>query len=74
MILPPHLPANSGVIILEFSHYTYKYGAETLVKFSKTIDTKSCGAPAFMAVVTATGFGYRRDDDIYVLPIGSLKP
>ena len=49
-------------------------GAETLVKFSKKIDTKSCGAPAFMAVVTATGYGYRREDGIYVLPIGSLKP
>jgi predicted AAA+ superfamily ATPase len=48
-------------------------GAETLIKFSNKIDTKSCGAPVFMAVVTATGYGYRRNDGVYVLPIGSLK-
>ena len=49
-------------------------GAETLIKFSNKIDIKNCGAPAFMAVVTATGYGYRRNDGVYVLPIGSLKP
>lgn len=49
-------------------------GAETLIKFAKKIDTKNCGAPTFMAVVTATGYGYRRNDGIYVLPIGVLKP
>lgn len=49
-------------------------GAETLIKFAKKIDTKSCGTPAFMAVITATGYGYRRNDGVYVLPIGSLKP
>ena len=49
-------------------------GAETLIKFAKKIDTKNCGTPAFMAVVTTTGYGYRRNDGIYVLPIGVLKP
>lgn len=49
-------------------------GAETLIEFANKIDTKNCGTPTFMAVVTTTEYGYRRNDGIYVLPIGVLKP
>jgi predicted AAA+ superfamily ATPase len=48
--------------------------AKTLLKFANKIDTKRCGKPAFLAVVTATGYGYVRADGVYVLPIGTLKP
>lgn len=48
--------------------------AKTLLKFAKKIDTARCGEPAFLAVVTATGYGYVREDGVYVLPIGTLKP
>jgi len=49
-------------------------GAKTLLNFSQKIDITRSGKPTFLAVVTATGFGYRRDDGVYVLPIGTLKP
>lgn len=49
-------------------------GAKNLLKFAKKIDTARCGEPAFLAVVTATGYGYVREDGVYVLPIGTLKP
>lgn len=49
-------------------------GAKTLLKFFQKIDTTRCGEPTFLAVITATGSGYRRDDGVYVLPIGTLKP
>jgi hypothetical protein len=48
--------------------------AKTLLKFASKIDTTRCGEPAFLAVVTATGYGYVRADGVYVLPIGTLKP
>ncbi len=48
--------------------------AKTLLKFASKIDTARCGEPAFLAVVTATGYGYVREDGVYVLPIGTLKP
>ena len=48
--------------------------AATLIQFAEKVDTKNCGSPAFMAVVTTTGYGYKRKDGVYVLPIGVLKP
>jgi len=47
---------------------------KTLRKFAGKIDTTRCGEPAFLAVVTATGYAYTREDGVYVLPIGTLRP
>ena len=49
-------------------------GAATLIEFANKVDPKSCGTSAFMAVVTSTGYAYKRKDGVYVLPIGVLKP
>lgn len=48
--------------------------ATLLRKFVKQIDTEACGAPAAIGVITATGYGYRREDGVMVIPIGSLGP
>jgi len=48
--------------------------AENLLKFRRKIDTDYYGEPAFMAVVTAIGSAYLREDGIYVTPISSLGP
>jgi len=48
--------------------------ANTLLKFAAKIDTTLSGEPEFLAVVTATGPGYRRSDGVYLLPIGTLQP
>jgi len=48
--------------------------ASNLLKFSAKVNTNLHGSPTFLAVITATGYGYRRDDGVFVLPIGSLKP
>lgn len=51
-----------------------KEGAATLNKFASSIDTDKMKAPAFKMILTAVGnLAYRRDDGIYVVPIGSLK-
>ncbi len=49
-------------------------GAENLLKFAAKVNTDRHGPPTFLAVITATGYGYRRNDGVFVLPIGSLKP
>ena len=47
--------------------------AENLKKFRDKVNTEKMGEPSFLAIITATEFGYRRDDDVYVVPIGCLK-
>ena len=51
-------------------------GAKTLNQLEKQIDTTRMKAPAFKMILTATGqHAYRRpNDNIYVVPIGCLKP
>ena len=53
-----------------------KEGAETLNELANQIDTTRMKSPAFKMILTATGeYAYRRpEDEIYVVPIGCLKP
>ena len=49
-------------------------GAENLKNFRDKIDTKKMKEPAFMMVLTGTGkFAYRREDGVYVVPVGCLR-
>lgn len=49
-------------------------GAVTLKTLAGKIDTDRMKAPSFLMVLTATGkFAYRREDGVYVVPIGCLK-
>lgn len=50
-------------------------GAEALKSLASRIDTDRMKAPSFLMVLTATGkFAYRREDGVYVVPIGCLRP
>lgn len=41
---------------------------------SKKIDTNKMKAPSFLMVLTGTGkYAYRREDGVYVVPVGCLK-
>lgn len=48
--------------------------AANLRKFVKRVDTDKCGAPTALGVIIGSGYGYRREDGIYVIPIGALGP
>jgi predicted AAA+ superfamily ATPase len=48
--------------------------AATLRKFAERIDTTKSGPPQTLGVIVATGYGYRREDGIAVIPIGALAP
>ena len=49
-------------------------GASNLIKLKNKLDTSKMKTPSFLMVVTATGnFAYKRNDGVYIVPIGSLK-
>jgi predicted AAA+ superfamily ATPase len=47
-------------------------GAASLRRFRDIVDIERRGEPAVLGVITATGYGYRRDDGVAVIPIGTL--
>lgn len=49
-------------------------GVENLKQLSKKINTDKMKSPAFMMVIIGVGaYAYRRQDGVYVVPIGCLK-
>lgn len=48
-------------------------GARHLRKLSDKIDTDRMGPPSFLMVLTATQYAYRREDGVYVVPLGCLE-
>jgi hypothetical protein len=48
--------------------------ARTLSTFAGRIDTTRSGEPACLGVIVASGYGYRREDGIDVIPLGALRP
>ena len=49
-------------------------GAESLLRLADRVDPARHGSPAVLAVITGWGFGYRREDGVAVIPVGSLVP
>lgn len=47
--------------------------AASLKKLANKVD-ESVGRMAFLAVITTSGYAYRRDDGVYVIPISCLAP
>lgn len=49
-------------------------GAKTLQSLAEKIDTDRMKSPSFRMILTATGrFAYRREDGVYVVPVGCLR-
>lgn len=49
-------------------------GVKTLKSLAGKIDTDRMKAPSFLMVLTAVGkFAYRREDGVYIVPIGCLR-
>jgi predicted AAA+ superfamily ATPase len=48
--------------------------ATSLRRFAARIDVGRCGDPALLGVIVGTGYGYRREDGVAVIPIGALGP
>jgi predicted AAA+ superfamily ATPase len=48
-------------------------GAKHLIELRNKVDTSKVGEPSFLMVVTGGQFAYRRNDGVFVVPIGCLK-
>jgi predicted AAA+ superfamily ATPase len=48
-------------------------GAENLKKLASNIDTSKFMAPSFLMVLTGGEFAYRREDGVFIVPIGCLR-
>ena len=48
--------------------------AATLRSFTEKVDTGKIGEPAVLGVITATGYGYTRQDGVVTIPIGAFGP
>jgi hypothetical protein len=48
--------------------------AENLLKFVSRVNTIKMREPSFLMILSATEFAYRREDGVYVVPLGCLKP
>jgi predicted AAA+ superfamily ATPase len=59
---------------VKLGHGQIDDAALSLSQFAERIDTKRCGRPALLGVIVATGYGYRREDGVAVIPIGALGP
>jgi len=59
---------------VKLGHGQIDDAAASLTRFAERIDTARCGNPAVLGVIVATGYGYRRKDDVAVIPIGALGP
>ncbi len=46
--------------------------AENLIKLKNTVDIKL--EPSFLMIITGGEFAYKREDGVFVVPIGCLKP
>lgn len=50
-------------------------GVKNLRKLNDILDIGKMGAPSFKMILTAVGqYAYRREDGVYIVPIGCLKP
>ena len=48
--------------------------AKSLLKLREVVDVRHVGSPANLVVITAVGYGYRRDDGVLVVPLTALGP
>jgi predicted AAA+ superfamily ATPase len=61
-----------GAIEIKLGAKQIDEAAKNLLKLKDKVDVKH--KPSFLAVITATQYGYKRDDGVYVIPIACLKP
>ncbi len=62
-----------AAIEVKLGNKAIENGAASLLKLAEKVDTDKMNPPAFLAVITGTGYAYQREDGVYVIPIGCLK-
>ena len=63
-----------GAVEIKLGSRSIDEAADNLQKLKSKIDADKMQEPSFLLILTGGEFAYRRDDDVYVVPIGCLKP
>ncbi len=62
-----------GAIEIKMGSHLFDEAAKKLQSFASKIDTKKMSEPSFLGIISATEYGYQREDGVYVIPLGLLK-
>jgi len=62
-----------GAVQVKMGSHLFDEAAAKLISFANKVDQKTMGKPSFLAIISATEYGYIRDDGVCVIPIGCLK-
>lgn len=62
-----------GAVEIKMGSHEFDKAAKNLKMLTEVIDTKKMNKPSFCMILTGTNLGYKRDDDILVVPIGCLR-
>lgn len=63
-----------GLVEIKLNQSQADAASDSLRRVANKVDQTIMGAPSFLLVMTADGYAYRRNDGVYVVPIGCLKP
>lgn len=63
-----------GLVEIKLNQSQADAASDSLRRVANKVDQTIMGAPSFLLVVTADGYAYRRNDGVYVVPIGCLRP
>jgi uncharacterized protein len=63
-----------GLVEIKLSQSQTDAASGSLIRVAEKVDKAIMGAPSFLLVITADGYAYRRNDGVYVVPIGCLRP
>jgi predicted AAA+ superfamily ATPase len=62
-----------GAVEVKMGAKEIETAAENLKTLRDRINIDKMKEPSFLMVLTATEFGYKRDDGVYIIPIGCLR-
>lgn len=63
-----------GAIEVKMGAVGFDSAAANLKKLVSRVDTQRMKEPSFLMILSATEFAYQRDDGVYVVPLGCLRP
>lgn len=64
---------NWGAIEVKLGHHQVEDAAKNLLKLKTRINTEKMKEPAFLLILTGAQYAYKREDGVFVVPIGCLK-
>ena len=62
-----------GAIEVKLGSKEIEEAAQNLLKLKEKIDWEKMKAPSFLMILTGTQLAYRREDGVFIVPIGCLK-